>query len=171
MLKDPNSLLNDHIKKQNIVKFDVIFISTSPGKPPLPPPGNDLFGGGTANIAFLLGQANASAPNANAVLMTAVFWIETVEEEIEIGLPYHVGGPPILLRGTPSIAGQRVARFSVEAPFDLETGRKIILPFTQIQYTQTVILNFKGLSWPHVSVNTLVPADRIEIGPHSSVWK
>jgi len=25
-----------------------------------------------------------------------------------------------------------------------------------------VTLNFKGLSWPHVSVNTLVPADVIE---------
>jgi hypothetical protein len=28
--------------------------------------------------------------------------------------------------------------------------------FTQIQYSQNVALNFKGLSWPHVSVNTLV---------------
>jgi hypothetical protein len=176
MLTNPNSLLVGHISKQNIVKNDVIFISTSPDKPPLPPPGNNLFGGGTANIAFLLGAPQTTPPpnpnpqNANAVLMTAVFWIETVEEEIEIGLPYHVGGPPILLRATPSIAGQRVARFSVEAPYDLEFGRKIKLQFTQIQYTQTVLLNFKGLSWPHVSVNTLVPADRIEIGPHSSVW-
>lgn len=169
MLDDPNSLLNAHISKQNIVQFDVIFISTSPNVT-LQAPGNALFGGGTANIAFLLGQANASAPNANAFLMTAVFWIETVEEELEVGLPYHVGGPPILLKATPSISGQRVAQFSVEAPFDLETGRKIKLPFTQIQYTQTVLLNFKGLSWPHVSVNTLVPADFIEIGSHSSVW-
>ena len=28
-------------------------------------------------------------------------------------------------------------------------------PFLQLQYTQTVLLNFKGLSWPHVSVATL----------------
>ena len=27
--------------------------------------------------------------------------------------------------------------------------------FLQLQYTQTVLLNFKGLSWPHVSVATL----------------
>ena len=27
--------------------------------------------------------------------------------------------------------------------------------FLQLQYTQTVILNFDGLSWPHVSVATL----------------
>jgi hypothetical protein len=29
-------------------------------------------------------------------------------------------------------------------------------PFVQLQYTQTVLLNFRGLSWPHVSVATLV---------------
>lgn len=28
-------------------------------------------------------------------------------------------------------------------------------PFLQLQYTQTVLLNFNGLSWPHVSVATL----------------
>jgi hypothetical protein len=28
-------------------------------------------------------------------------------------------------------------------------------PFHQLQYTQTVLLNFNGLSWPHVSVATL----------------
>jgi hypothetical protein len=27
--------------------------------------------------------------------------------------------------------------------------------FLQLQYTQTVLLNFNGLSWPHVSVATL----------------
>ena len=27
--------------------------------------------------------------------------------------------------------------------------------FLQLQYTQTVILNFNGLSWPHVTVGTL----------------
>ena len=26
---------------------------------------------------------------------------------------------------------------------------------SQLQYTQTVLLNFNGLSWPHVSVATL----------------
>jgi hypothetical protein len=162
LLDNPNSLLLAHISKQNILKNTAILISTAPDKT-LPPPGNNLFGGGTANIAFLLGQANAAAPNANAVQMIAVFWVETVEETIEILLPYHVGGPPLLLRAKPSIPGQRVAQFSVSADFDLKTGREIKLQFTQIQYTQTVLLNFKGLSWPHVSVNTLVPADPIEV--------
>lgn len=26
---------------------------------------------------------------------------------------------------------------------------------TQLQYSQTVLLNFNGLSWPHVTVGTL----------------
>ncbi len=28
--------------------------------------------------------------------------------------------------------------------------------FLQLQYTQTVILNFLGINWPHMSVATLV---------------
>ena len=28
--------------------------------------------------------------------------------------------------------------------------------FMQLQYTQTVILNFLGINWPHISVATLV---------------
>jgi hypothetical protein len=28
--------------------------------------------------------------------------------------------------------------------------------YLQLQYTQTVLLNFLGLSWPHVSVATLL---------------
>ena len=50
-------------------------------------------------------------PNADAAIMTSIFWIEEVEEE---------GGS-----------------------------------FLQLQYTQTVTLNFAGLSWPHVSLATL----------------
>ena len=34
---------------------------------------------------------------------------------------------------------------------------------TQIQYSQEVILNFRGKSWPHVSVASLVPADPIPV--------
>jgi hypothetical protein len=47
--------------------------------------------------------------------------------------------------------------------------RKLTVHFTQIQYTQTVMLNFATLTWPHVSVNTLVPADDIVVP--ESAWK
>lgn len=102
MVDNPNSVLTDAIKGQNITKTTVLSIATSPQPP--------LVGGGTDNIAFL--QGTADGPNADAASMTAIFWIETVEEP---------GRPP----------------------------------FLQLQYTQTVLLNFNKLSWPHVSVATL----------------
>jgi hypothetical protein len=48
-------------------------------------------------------------------------------------------------------AAQMTATFWIEhvAPKGHEPG------FLQLQYTQTVLLNFNGLSWPHVSVATL----------------
>jgi hypothetical protein len=162
MLNDPNSLLRDHISKQNIVRTTTIFISTAP------PPPVGLFGGGTDNIAFLLGQAAATAPNAQAAQMTAVFWIETVQEIIKVG-PHRVGDPALLIKAKRSVPGQRAPRFSVTPAFDLDTEREITVTFTQIQYSQTVLLNFAGLTWPHVSVNTLVPADDIIVP--TSVWK
>jgi hypothetical protein len=161
MLDDPNSLLRAHISKQTIVSTTTIFVSTAP------PPPVGLFGGGTDNIAFLLGQAAATAPNAQSTKMTAVFWIETIEEILEVP-PYKVGEPPFAIKAKRSIAGQRVPRFLVQPPFDLKAPRQIKVNFTQIQYTQTVLLNFNGLTWPHVSVNTLVPADDIIVPP--SVW-
>jgi hypothetical protein len=42
----------------------------------------------------------------------------------------------------------------VSATFWLETIQGAAIP-NQLQYTQTVLLNFNGLSWPHVTVGTL----------------
>jgi hypothetical protein len=157
MLDDPNSLLRAHISHQTISSTTTLFISTAP------PPPVGLFGGGTDNIAFLLGQANAAAPNAQTTQMTAVFWIETVQERIVI--PPIPIGHPFAAKAKPSIPGQRVPTFSGVAPFDIRVPREITISFTQIQYTQTVLLNFNGLTWPHVSVNTLVPDDDVPIPP------
>jgi hypothetical protein len=163
LLDDPNVLLREHISKQKITSTTTLVVSTGS-----PPPAALLpFGGGVDNIAFLLGQAAARAPNAQAVQMFAIFWIETVEETLLIP-PYRVGGPPFVIRAKPSVAGQRVPRFSVTPPHNLDKSREITVAFTQIQYTQTVLLNFAGLTWPHVSVNTLVPADDIIVP--GSAW-
>lgn len=159
ILDDPNQLLRDHISKQKIIKTTAIIINTQ--APPVP------FGGGTDNIAFLMGQAGATAPNANAVQMTAIFWIETVEEVIHVP-PFKPGHPPHVLSAKPSAPGQRAALFSVTPPAELKEPREITVHFNQIQYTQTVFLNFNGLTWPHVSVNTLVPTGHIIVPP--SVW-
>jgi hypothetical protein len=46
------------------------------------------------------------------------------------------------------------------------TAPKIIkVTTTQIQYSQSVFLNFAGLTWPHVSVATLVPATEQTVPP------
>ena len=53
MLSDPNTVLRNHIASQKIIATTPISIATNPSPP--------LFGGGTDNIAFLLGNAAASA--------------------------------------------------------------------------------------------------------------
>jgi hypothetical protein len=159
MLDDPNTVLRDAIAGQNIVSTTVIIISTKPAAP--------LFGGGTDNIAFLLGDSAAAKPNAQATQMTAIFWIETVEHTLHIPI-FKPGQPPLMLSANPSKPGVPVARFTATPPTEITAPRTIKFQTKQIQYTQTVMLNFKGLTWPHVSVATLVPAHPIALPP--AVW-
>lgn len=102
MVDNPNSVLAAAIAGQNITQTTTLIVTS------LPTP---VAGGGTTNTAFLQGLPGG-APNADAAVATAIFWIETVQGD----------------------DGQE---------------------FVQLQYTQTVLLNFNGLSWPHVSVATL----------------
>jgi hypothetical protein len=154
MLTDPNTLLRNHIATQNITSTTILSISTAPALP--------LFGGGTDNIAFLEGNPGATAPNANAIQMTATFWIETVTHTIIIP-PFRPGEPPLTVRAETGEAGQPVPHFLVEPLHEIVAPRPITINTTQIQYSQTVFLNFNGLSWPHVSVATLVPSAPIPI--------
>lgn len=149
MLDDPNTLLRNHIAHQDIVSTTTIEISTSPSAP--------LFGGGTDNIEFLLGDPTGkAAPNANASVMSATFWIETVRFEIEVPVfPY--GAPPRTILAPTGEAGQPIPRFLLDPPLPIDKPRKITVTTTQIQYSQKVNLIFAGLNWPHVSVATLVP--------------
>ena len=154
MLTDPNTLLRDHIASQTITSTTVIAISTEPAAP--------LFGGGTDNIAFLVGNAPASAPNADGVKMQAVFWIETVEFTIEVPI-FEPGQPPLIIPAETGAAGQPVPEFLVNPPIAVTKPRSITIKTPQIQYSQQVLLNFNGLSWPHVSVATLVPASPLPV--------
>ena len=99
MLDDPNTVLRAAIAHQQITETVEITISTAH---------TPVFGGGTRNTAFLRGGPDG--PNADAVSVTATFWIE------------RLAGDPVV---------------------------------HQLQYTQLVLLNFNGLSWPHVTVGTL----------------
>jgi hypothetical protein len=154
MLNDPNTLLRNHIASQTITSTTVITISTEPADP--------LFGGGTDNIAFLEGKTGVSAPNANAVEMNATFWIETAEFTIEVPI-FEPGQPPLTIPGNTGAAGQPVPEFLVNPPVAITAPRSITVKATQIQYSQHVLLNFNGLSWPHVSVATLVPATPVPV--------
>jgi len=53
--------------------------------------------------------------------------------------------------------GALVPTFLVNPPVEITVPKTIIVTATQIQYSQVVFLNFAGLTWPHVSVATLVP--------------
>lgn len=113
VIMNPNILLENDIKGQNIVDMTVIFLDANPiegvaNQNAVAPVG------GITNIPFV-------NVNANATSMTAIFWIETVQND------------------------------------DGST-------FMQLQYTQTVILDFPVfapdgsvvmISWPHISVATL----------------
>jgi hypothetical protein len=158
MLTDPNTLLRNHIASQNITSTTTIFVSTSPAAP--------LFGGGADNIAFLLGDPAAKGPNAQALKMTATFWIETVEHVIVVPVHRH-GHPPLTIQAETGEAGQPVPKFLVHPPIEITAARRITVKSTQIQYSQQVFLNFNTLTWPHVSVATLVPSEPIPV-PHSA---
>ena len=158
MLDDPNSLLRDHIASQHITSTTIISVSTQQPAP--------MFGGGTPNIAFLQGDPGLG-PNAQTVLTTATFWIETVEIVILVP-PFKVGGPPLTIPGDPGHPALPVPRFLVHPPIPIPKPRPIKVRMTQIQYSQTVFLNFAPLTWPHVSVATLVPSEAVPIPP--SAW-
>jgi hypothetical protein len=166
ILDDPNTLLRNHIAAQTILSTTIISIATTPVLP--------LFGGGTDNIAFLLGNPAAltnpapPGPNAQALSMNATFWIEIVEHLVHVP-PFRPGHhPPLTIPAEAGGAGQPVPRFLVNPPIEVTAPRTIKVTSTQIQYSQEVFLNFNGLTWPHVSVATLVPAEDIPVPP--SAW-
>jgi hypothetical protein len=159
ILDDPNTVIRNAIKGQTIKSTTQISISTSPKNP--------LFGGGTDNIAFLLGDKAAAKPNAQTLLLTATFWIETVEHTILVPV-FKLGDPPLTLHPEVTVPGVPTVSFTVHPPIAIPTPRRITVTSTQIQYSQTVMLNFNTLTWPHVSVATLVPADALTVP--STVW-
>lgn len=157
ILNDPNLVLRNENKGKTITKTTVFTVSTVPSPP-------TLEGGGTANIDFLLGDVAGknNGPNANAIDMSATFWIEEVEHSITIPVhkPEH---PPLKIAAASPHPGALVPTFVVHPPHEITHPTKITVTSTQIQYSQTVGLNFQGLTWPHVSVATLIPHDPVPV--------
>jgi hypothetical protein len=160
MLDDPNTFLRSHVAVHTVTSTTIISIATDPALP--------IIGGGTDNVAFLLGiqvpppNQNNSQPNAQAMRMEATFWVETVEYTVEVPI-FEPGQPPLIIPGQAGAAGQPVPEFLVNPPVAITAPRSIVATATQIQYSQHVFLNFNGLIWPHVSVATLVPASPVPV--------
>jgi hypothetical protein len=167
LLDDPNSLLVNQIAGQTILSTTTLIIDTNPAASPIPLLAG-LFGGGTDNIAFLLGDPAAANPNAQAISMSAIFWIETVQYTLQIPVFAPGQGPITVQPDGPRPFGRPIPTFIVDPPVPVPTPRTLTVTGTQIQYTQTVNLNFSNLSWPHVSVATLVPTEPISIP--DSAW-
>ena len=158
ILDDPNTVLRNAIAGQTITNTIVFTVSTSPAAP--------VFGGGTDNIAFLEGNPPATTPNADSVSMTATFWIETVEHKIHIPI-FRVGQAPLKIAAPHAKPELPAIVFLVQPPRDIPAPITLTLKSTQIQYSQVVLLNFGGLTWPHVSVATLVPSTPVTIPPEA----
>jgi hypothetical protein len=161
ILSDPNNVLREANHGLTVTQTIGISISTAPAAP--------LFGGGTDNIAFLWGDAaavhsaNPSGQNAQSARMSARFWIETVQRTITV--PPTAAGQQRTIHPSPTAGSTRqpMPSFLVRPPHPLSAPTTITVTYTQIQYSQRVLLNFAGLSWPHVSVATLVPASSITV--------
>ncbi len=149
MLDDPATFIRNHSQHQTMTAITRIKVCTEPASP--------LFGGGISNIAFLLGDVSASQPNAQVVKMESTFWIQTVEYSIQVPA-FQRGQSPLTIAAEADVAGQPVPRFLVDPPVTVAAPRTIKAIATQIQYAQQVLLHFNDdLTWPHVSVATLVP--------------
>lgn len=157
ILDNPNIVLGNAIQGQNITKTTVFTVSTTPAAPEL--------GGGTANIGFLQGSSvgTQSGPNASAVQMSATFWVEEVQHTIEV--PVHKPGQAPLIIKVPAASpgAQAGPTFMLDPPHEIKAPTPITVTFTQIQYMQTVLLNFANLTWPHVSCATLIPAGQLPV--------
>ena len=96
--------------------------------------------------------------------MQATFWIETVQFAIQVPI-FEPGQPPLIIPARTGAGGQPVPEFLVNPPVPITAPRSITVKATQIQYSQQVFLNFNTLTWPHVSVATLVPVSPIPVPP------
>ncbi|KAK5662611.1 hypothetical protein OQA88_8525 [Cercophora sp. LCS_1] len=167
MIENPNLVLqkaNEGLKMVDHVAFTVRTSSAKdPGDPGFQADGEETPG--IANIAFL-------KPNANVEFMTSTFFVENVLYDVIVPGPLApfetvkevwATMPQVSVPGDttgklqPSLAPTPV--FSITAgPGGMPEAKKTIQVLgTQLQYTQAVSLNFAGLTWPHMSVATIVP--------------
>jgi hypothetical protein len=136
-VNDPNSMLREAIANQDILGNIAIELST------------ENVGGGAENIPFL-GIANPAepdnptTPNAFVHSASATFWIEWVRND-----SVHP------LAQAPQIPGPQPVPTPPNGPGGLIEPFWPVPTYLQLQYTQTVILIFNDVLWPHVTVATM----------------
>ncbi|KAF5603914.1 uncharacterized protein FSUBG_7012 [Fusarium subglutinans] len=156
IINDPNTILRQANVGKDIIENTMFIVSTNA------PPG--VFGGGTSNIGFNIGsdegkEKDASrekkSGNANAVDVTAQYWVSKIRAEIELDPSMSVGQTV-----SPASQGPRdaVPEFFNDEDVEIPSSKKVVtVAYDQIQYSQMVMLDFNGLKWPHVTVATLAP--------------
>ena len=112
--------------------------------------------------AQIAGITQAMVDNPNSVLKAAIA-AQTITHTTVLDVTTK-SATPLTGGGTSNTAflkggaqGPNADATQVTATFWIETvkGTGGAADFLQLQYTQTVMLNFNGLSWPHVTVATL----------------
>jgi hypothetical protein len=107
----------------------------------------------------LNGVTQGMLDNPNSVLTTAVGG-QTITSTTTLQVSTD-DATPVLGGGTANTAflqggsdGPNAVAARVDATFWLQASQGSAAP-NLLQYTQTVLLNFRGLSWPHITVGTL----------------
>jgi hypothetical protein len=103
----------------------------------------------------------AMVDNPNVVLAAGIAG-KTVQSTTTLRISTLAPNPPTTGGGTSNIAflqgaggGPNATAAAMDATFWIEEIVAAGKTTLQLQYTQRVLLNFNGLSWPHVSVATL----------------
>ena len=125
--------------------------------------------------AAMAGVTQPMVDNPNSVLQAAIAGQTITHTQIlkvstKPALPILGGGTSntaFLQGGSPNSAKSNANAVEVDATFWIETvkGAGGAPDFMQLQYSQVVILNFNGLSWPHVSVATLRRVISLNLAP------
>src|SRR5947209_1491656 len=114
--------------------------------------------------ADIVGITQGMVNNPNSVLQAAIagqtiLSTTTLQVTTKAAAPITGGGTDntSFLAGGPGPNTPNAVAAEVFSTFWIETvkGTFPFPNFLQLQYTQTVILNFNGLSWPHVTVATM----------------
>ena len=122
----------------------------------------------------IAGITQAMLDNPNSFLSAAVGqkFRRTTQINVSSGPTPVIGGgtanTAFLVGGS---AGPNAQAAIVSATFwvELVEGVDGAPDFFQLQYSQTVMLNFAGLSWPHVTVATLKKIDEAAAAPNSRI--